>query len=232
MPTILNDFITPTLLNLGNRADLNSGASPTRVQQWIKDAYIDLCMSVSFEELQFSLNDIFQPGVDVYNYPVDARAIVTLSLNPSVQGNVNTSQPIKRRDIKVVRRYSNTSQGVPAIYAPFNRQIIVRPVPNLAYPFIWDYWQLPQVDPNDAMLTIVLTPLDWNEIYVLMATLRGHISLLERDKASEVRMLLYGDPKNMEEPGLIKRKLLIHTAENVDSDYAIRPRTRPYTSRR
>lgn len=227
MPTILNDFVVPVTLNLGNRSDITS-----RVQQWVLDSYIDLCMTVPFEELQFSFNDIFSPTIDTYAYPADARAIITLSLNPSIQGNVNTSQPIKRKNIQVVRRYSNNAPGVPAIYAPFNRQIIVRPVPNLAYPFIWDYWQLPQIDPADPMQTLVLTALDWNEIHILAATLRGHLALLERDKAKEVHVLLYGDPKNVENPGLIKRKLLIHAAENVDSDYAIRPRLRPYSRRK
>lgn len=90
--TTLNDFITPTLLNLGNRADLNLGSPPTRVQQWIIYAYTDLCMTVPFEELQFTVDDIFQPTIGEYDYPVSARAIVTLSLNPSIQGNINTSQ--------------------------------------------------------------------------------------------------------------------------------------------
>jgi hypothetical protein len=106
----------------------------------------------------------------------------------------------------------------------------VRPVPDQAYPFVWDYWQLPQLAaPVEG--TQVLTPLDWDEIIMLMATLRGHIGLLERDKAAELRTLLYGDPTDQSNPGLIKKKLLIHAAENVDSDFAIRPKVRSYTSR-
>lgn len=224
---ILNDFVSEVTLNLGNRTDI-----APRVSIWLRDAYIDLTMTVPFEELQFTFDDIFQPTIDIYDYPTDARAIVTLSLSPSM-ANPSTSQPIKRRNIQVVRRYSTSmNPGVPAIYAPFNRKILVRPVPNLAYPFKWDYWQLPQIDPTNSLDTIVLTPLDWNEIITYMATMRGHLSLLERDKAAEIHTLLYGDPKNVDEPGLIKKKLLIHAAENYDSDYGIRPRVRPYTSKR
>jgi hypothetical protein len=231
---LLGDSVTIVQLNLGNRQDLVS-----RISGWLARAYIDLCMNYPFEELEFPIDDVFQQGVGTYPYPDSSapnsstvRAIKTISMTVG-QGN---QQPVKRRDIKIIRRYNTSSQqGPPAIYGPFNRQIYVRPIPDQSYPFTWDTWILPQVDQTSASTinaTPFILPTDWQEILEYMATLRGHISLLERDKAQELHMLLYGDPMNQSQPGLIKTKILIHPAESYDSDYAIRPKNRPYSRQR
>lgn len=220
---IIGDSVATVQLNLGNRSDLAS-----RISQWLAYAYIDLGMSYPFEELEDSVDDFFLPNIDVYDYPVTARAIKTISLTLAQ----NSQQPVKRKDIKVVRRYNTTSQtGPPAIYGTRAKQILVRPVPNQQIPFIWDVWNLPAVDQTDTgtiNASTVLLPLDWIEIMQYMATLRGHIALLERDKAAEIHTLLYGDPTDNTQPGLIKTKLLIHSAESYDSDFAIRPKNRAY----
>lgn len=222
---IIGDSVATVQLNLGNRSDLAA-----RISQWLAYAYIDLGMSYPFEELEDTVDDMFLPTIDVYDYPVTARAIKTLSMTIGT----DSQQPIKRKDIKVIRRYSTASQsGPPSIYGTRAKQILVRPVPGQAYPFKWDIWSLPAVDQTDTSTinaSAVLLPLDWIEIMQYMATLRGHIALLERDKAAEIHTLLYGDPKDQDQPGLIKTKLLIHSAESYDSDYAIRPKNKAYSN--
>jgi hypothetical protein len=220
---IIGDSVATVRLNLGNRADLDA-----RISQWLAYAYIDLGMSYPFEELEASIDDAFVSTIEVYNYPDGVRAIKTISMTVS-----NQQQPVKRRDIKVIRRYSSTIPGPPAIYGTRAKQILVRPIPDKSYPFIWDVWLLPAVDqtsPATINASAMLLPLDWAEILQYMATLRGHIALLERDKAAEVHTLLYGDPGSPGVVGLIKQKLLIHAAESYDSDYAIRPKIRAYSS--
>lgn len=223
---IIGDSVTTVQLNLGNRADLAS-----RISYWLAKAYIDLGMSYPFEELEASIDDNFLPSIDVYDYPDGARAIKTLSM----QVAPNSVQPVKRRDIKVIRRYTTQQiQGPPSIYGTRAKQILVRPVPDKQYVFTWDLWMLPEVDQTSAVTvnaSTVLLPLDWIEIMEYMATLRGHIALLERDKASEIHQLLYGDPTDQTQPGLIKTKLLIHSAESYDSDFAIRPKIKEYSFR-
>jgi len=224
----INDFVPVVAYNLGNRTDLTSG-SPSKVAIWLQQAYQHLTMAYPFEELQFTFDDTFLLGQDTYDYPDDARAIVTISL--TIPGSLQSQQPVYRRDIRLLRRYANVIQGPPSIYAPFNRKILVRPVPDQTYPFKWDFWQLPQITAN-IIDTPILTPQDWNDILQYLATMYGHMSLMERDKAGELHQLLYGDPKNVENPGLIKSRLLIHAAESYDSEFAIRPRVRNYTFRR
>lgn len=218
----LGSLAAEVQLNLGNRSDIAS-----RVNGWLADAYIDLGSALPFPTLEITLNDQFTQGIDIANYPADLRAVKTITLQTTVSGS-NTVR-IWRRDIRVIRRYS-LAQGQPAIYAPYGLGIIVRPVPDRQYQFIWDYWQQPQIT-TDQISTNILLPQDWIEILKLSATLRGHIGLFERDKAGELRQLLFGDPKHPEEnPGLIKQKLLQRTAENVDSEFSIRPRIRRFTS--
>jgi hypothetical protein len=145
----------------------------------------------------------------------------------------NAPQPIKRRDIKIVRRYNTSNQtGPPSIYGTVAKTILVRPIPSQQFAFTWDVWNLPDVDQTSTATinaSTVLLPLDWIEIMQYMATLRGHIALLERDKAAEIHQLLYGDPTDQTQPGLIKTKLLIHSAESYDSDFAMRPKKRAYS---
>jgi hypothetical protein len=221
---IIGDSVSTVQLNLGNRSDLAA-----RISQWLAYAYIDLGMSYPFEELEASIDDMFVPTIGTYDYPDGVRAIKTISMTAFG----NSQQPVKRRDIKIIRRYNtDATTGPPSIYGTRAKQILVRPIPNQTFPFTWDVWMLPAVDQTSTSTinaSTVLLPLDWIEIMQYMATLRGHISLLERDKAAEIHTLLYGDPLDQTQPGLIKTKLLIHSAESYDSDYAIRPKNRAYS---
>jgi hypothetical protein len=220
----IGDSVATVRLNLGNRSDLD-----VRISNWLAHGYQDLGMSYPFEELEQTIDDTFLPNIDIYNYPDGVRAIKTISMTPFA----NQQQPVKRKDIKIVRRYNTTSQtGPPSIYGPFNRTILVRPVPSQAFPFKWDVWMKPSIDFTDTAsinASIVVLPDDWIEILEYMATLRGHIGLLERDKAGELHTLLYGDPTDVSQPGLIKTKLLIHSAESYDSEYGTRPKIRAYS---
>lgn len=220
----IGDFVPEVQLNLGNRSDLAS-----RISFWLGRGYMDLGMSYPFEELEDTIDDMFVPNIDIYDYPGNVRAIKTISMTPFA----NMQQPVKRKDIKIVRRYNTTSQtGPPSIYASYHKQILVRPIPNQGYPFKWDVWMKPAIDFTDASTlnpTVILLPDDWLEILMYMATLRGHIGLLERDKATEIHTLLYGDPTDVNQPGLIKTKLLIHSAESYDAEYGTRPKIRAYS---
>jgi len=172
----------------------------------------------------------FTPGTDLYPYPSDCRGIVTLTI---VQPD-GTTLPIRRRNIKVLRRFTTISGswGPPTIYASFGRQIYVRPVPDQGYNFYWDYWMYPTLTQPWANVanTPVMVPPDWYEIVRFAAVMRGHMALLERDKAAEIKQLLYGNPDDPNAPpGLIKAKILQKASENVDSEFAIRPLTRRYT---
>jgi len=226
------DRTTRVMLMLGNRSDLVTSPTPAagdRIVGWVQDAYTEIAMGYPFEELEDSIPDQFVTSIDTYNYPTAVRAVKTLT---GVKSD-GTTWPIWKRDIRVIDRYSSTTNvGPPSIYAPFKKQIIVRPVPDTVYDFIWRVWLKPSFA-DDIVSTELLVPDDWLEIIDYAAALRGHTELLERDKAAEINRLLFGgfNPgtgKPM--PGLIRQKMLLFTAESVAAEYPIQPRVRRYTN--
>jgi hypothetical protein len=79
----------------------------------------------------------------------------------------------------------------------------------------------------DIGATEIQVPDDWLEIVDLGAILRGHISLLERDKAAEVQQLLFGltiPTTGKMVPGLIAVMWNRRQAQAPAMDYNIQPR--------
>lgn len=226
----INALVNEVTLELGNRSDLAiipSGQTISRVVLWIKEAYLDFAMSYPFEDLESTVPDQFVPNIDTYAYPDSARAIKTVN----GQNADGTMFPVKRKHIRVVRRYTTNvnANARPAIYASYANTIIVRPIPDISYTLLWDVWMKPQFT-TDVISTQILLPDDWIELLRMASVMRGHNYLLERDKAREIYIALYGDPTKRNRPGLIREKMLKSAAENVDSEYAIRPMPRVYTS--
>lgn len=221
--TAISDLVSDVAFGLGNRTDLTSG-SPSKVAGYVQKAYVDLGSSYRFELLQVTKeNLVFSENEDTYAYPADARAINAITAQDA-NGN---ALPVRKKDIHTIRRFG-TNPGPPSIYAPYGTNFIIRSIPDQEYTYTLDYWQIPQIT-QDVVSTVLLVPTDWVLIVQYLATMIGHIALLERDKAGELHKLLYGDPVHPDMPGLIKERLLRWAAENVDSDYAIRPVIKSYT---
>jgi hypothetical protein len=107
--------------------------------------------------------------------------------------------------------------------------VVIRPIPDQGYPMRWRIWLKPNIkDPVETSELAI--PDDWLEIIDYGAKMRGFADLLERDKAREIWVLLYGDPKKKDAPGLIKQKMLLKQAEAEDDNFAIQPRIRRYAN--
>ncbi len=222
---------------LGQRADID-----TRINQWIRDAFIELAMSIPFEELLSSKDETTTTGAtlgvdDIYDYPDDCRAIKSIHM---VRAD-GSSYEVRRKNTKYLDKYNTSATGPPTIYAPwsvqpqasFKRQIIVRPMPGASVTFTlrWRFWQLPIIDGTlaDTFLTV---PLDWLEIIDYSAALRGFQELLEPARAQATFAFLYGgiDPNTgFKMPGIIKQRMTAMIAESESEEYGIRPRLVGYT---
>lgn len=245
---------------LGNRADisqLGTNGSPSRVDQWIWQSYLNLGMSYPFEDLEDSFTGQWSAGMDFIAYPPQARAIKSIAF---YQQN-GTAIRISWKDITYLRRYPAQnpsvpvtsgliSVGPPSIVAPFGQNLYVRPYADSnIYNFIADLWSKPQqtvgqdnTDPPyasqgnaDIGSTVIAVPDDWLEIVDIGAILRGHISLIERDKARELQELLFGftmPETGKQIPGLIAKMWQRRQAQAPYTDYNIQPRQskRSYTS--
>ena len=225
MPTTTIGDIIPILIGqLGNRNDL-----ATKCTIWLAAAYIEVAMAYPFDELEKTILDSAAIGVDYLDYPTDDNGEVVRAIKSIVLIlSDGSTQPLQKKNIKVIDRYHSTSKGPPSIYAPFESLVYLRPVPDKTYDLKWRVWRRPHLDTvvND---TVIELPDDWLEIVGYSAAIRGFTDLLEADKAAAIMQLLHGvtNPKTGAKltPGLIAQKLLRKTVESEDSDYPIAPLT-------
>jgi hypothetical protein len=224
---------------LGNRTDLVS-----KIEGWVRDAYFEFGMKYDFEELEETHNLAITGANNnnTYTYPTltlnnnswYVRGIKALTLF----GNNNTRViPLIKKDIKWLDRLPET-QGSPAIFCSFKNSIIMHPTPNTDWTLRWRVWLKPRIEIEDnnnnlhMNSTEILLPEDWLELIDYGAALRGHVDLLERDKAGEIMQLLFGseDPRNGRKiPGLISQRLLRRHAESPMNDWGMRPKRMGYT---
>ena len=225
MATIL-DRAPEVIAMLGNRTDITS-----RVYQWISDAYVELAMGYKFEELEDTRMPLTSAWVDTYPYDTDVRAVKTLSITFNLGTPAQTQRRLWRRNIRNIDRYSN-QPGSPAVYAPYNRSAILRPVPDQSYQMTWRVWLKPAIDPT-IQNTILNVPDDWLEIIDYAAAMRGWTKLMEFDKSQAIFAMLFGGGEDQKTkkpyPGLIKGKMLLRQAESEDDNYPISPRVRRYS---
>jgi len=228
---------------LGNRQDVLTYTSfPTvanmqdtdRLAIWLKEAYTEICLGYRFEELGTSFQDAFVPNVDTYQLPSQCRFLRAVTL---LYSNGLQPRPIRRRHIRNIRRYQTITGGPPAIYAPFNPggtpSIIVRPVPDQGYPFIWDYQQKPTFAGTVAATSIQL-PDDWIGVLKGLTRLKGHTSLVENDKMQAMQVYLFGgyDPGiGRRVPGIIKGLIDARDKMDIeDVEFGLQPQVRRYTN--
>lgn len=224
---------------LGNRADLTSVVAPnavSRVMGWIRDSYINLCMSYELETLEVSLSTTLAINSNSLSYPPDCRAIQSLTFsNP----DGTTFQP-DWKDLQYFRMFNQVNPGPPSIWTTQNQTIFFGPKADKQYNLIIDYLQLPQIldaggnvlDPSqstkDISTTPILLPYDWLEVLDYGAEMRGHAELLEREKAQQIQQLLFGFTiplTNKFVPGLIGQIMTRRQAQAPLVDYGIQPRT-------
>lgn len=222
---------------LANRTDIRA-----RVEAWLRDAYYELGMSYDFEELEATHNMDVGNNESTYEYPEvsiannnwEVRAIKALTLRGN---NNNTIIDLTRKTIQWIDRYPEIYDR-PVLYAPFRNSIVLHPIPSSNWTLRWRVWLKPRIEIEDnnnnlyMNSTQICLPDDWLEILDYSAALRGHIELLERDKAGEVMQLLFGadDPRTGRRiPGLIKQKMLRKHAESPIGDWGMRPKVRGYT---
>lgn len=216
---LISDRISKIQFLLGNRTDIDD-----RIVGWAGDAWRELGSTVPFVQLEETFEDQFIVGEEEYPYPEEARAVKSIVIFPTA----NSAFRPRKKDIRMIESYSTSIPGTPAIWAPYNNSILVRPIPNVALDFRWRCWMNPVlVGPGQA--TPLLMPDDWLTVFDHLAAMIGNASLGQGEKAHELDVLLHGDPKHPDKPGWIKRKMLREAAENVVSDYATDPMVRPYT---
>jgi hypothetical protein len=245
--TIANREINVSM-KLGNRADLNqpavgSGNTYSRIDGWLRDAYISIAYARTFEQTEQTISFNTVPGNDTYPYPTTVRAIKSLvGLNQQTGASVI----VDWKDMNYVRRYSvgnqgpnQPYQGTPSIVAAWANTLVFRPFPDQQPYLFWlDCWMKPVIAgvngvPGLLNATQLLVPDDWLEVIDYEAAMRGHAELLERDKAHEIAALLNGwvEPDGSKTIGLIERLQNRAQAQAPYKDWGMQPKFKPQYTR-
>ena len=197
----------------------NRTTDTTRADIWIRDALLEISGNPDYRD-DFPELEVFGP---VFNLTANTQEYAETSfINNSDEPMIVLADMLLWIDFpaNTVRRkldvshYQKTDKFTPIFSLPtewyrFGSNIGFNPVPDKAYQ---TQARLIKMHPiNDANLnqTTILLPRDWNEILIWAAVQRGFMELLEFEKADKVHKLLYGDPDNKAQPGLIfslKRK--------------------------
>jgi hypothetical protein len=220
----------------GGKVNITAAAQtgPSRIDLWLRDAYINLGMSTPFPDSEFSIQDLYTvQGVDNLNYPDTVRAIKCLTLYRP-DGTVLT---METKDVQYIRRMNSQNQGAPSIWCDFAQSILLRPVPdgNGPYQAVMDVWLKPVIL-NPIETTPILLPDDWLEVLDYMAAARGHTELQEEDKARAIQSLLYGsvDPQTGKyTPGMVQNLQTRMQATSPYINFGVQPKgaTQTYTRR-
>jgi hypothetical protein len=77
--------------------------------------------------------------------------------------------------------------------------------------------------------TPILLPTEWNEVIEWAAAMRGFAELLAFERAAEIRVMLFGDPKEPSRPGLISAIKSRRRQENWRQQQSLRPVVHKYS---
>jgi hypothetical protein len=210
-----------------------SRQGPSRIDQWLRAAYINLMMENRFPGTEGTYTFILQRGKGAYPYPDWVRAVERLTLYKP-DGTVLT---LETKDIGYIRRMNAVTQSAPSMWCEFGKTIVFRPMPdgNGPYTCYLDVWTNPIVAVPIGS-TLNLLPSDWVEALEYSASSRGHTDLQEEDKAHAIQSLLYGymDPQTGKyTPGLIQNLQNRIQASAPHKDYGMQPKGTmiPFTRR-
>lgn len=212
--------------------EVKTVAGPSRIELWLKAAYINLMMENRFPGTEGTFTFNLIQGSGAYAYPTFVRAIEALTLYRP-DGTIIT---VETKDVKYIRRMNAVNQAAPSMWCEYGNLILMRPIVdgNGPYQCVLDVWLNPIID-TQISNTENLLPLDWVEALEYSATVRGHINLQEDDKARSVQSLLYGftDPSGKYTPGVIQNLQTRMQASAIFKDWGVQPKgkTQSYTRR-
>jgi hypothetical protein len=227
--TTIAQRIGDVALELGNRADITSGA-PSRVAVWYKNSYISIAMGFNFEQLEDSVVNQMSSTFE-FTFPATARAINSLVYYDQ-NGGVNKP---KFTDIESIRKSGDfagvssnpLAPGRPGMYTLYDGQLLFSPpFDSGPYNLVLDTWDKPVIS-ADVVSTVLNVPDDWLEALDYGAIMRGHAMLGEPDKALTVQRLLYGytDPTSGKYiPGLLSNLQTRKQANAPARDYGLQPK--------
>lgn len=116
---------------LGGRDDI----APSTLNEWLNDAYLDVCTSLDIDEMKGSLAIATVAGQALYRLPAVVSSTQGAALTDSQM--MNDGQPLSKVDKSAYRDWPNRS-GRPEYYFREGELIVLYPTPDKAYSIALD----------------------------------------------------------------------------------------------
>jgi hypothetical protein len=251
MPVLTPSGIQFYISDLDNEVLLrceNKTTDLSRADIWLRDALIEITSSFDFRN-EFDALEEFGP---LYNLQGGSTLAPNGSLPGFVTGSIQEypfsnivpagDYNIATLDILIwqdpptnsIRRklepshYQKADNFQPTFSLPtewyrFADTFGVTPAPDKNYQVQARILRAHPINDNSVAQTLILIPREWNEILIWAAVERGFMEYLEYEKGQKVHMLLYGDPKHPDRPGIIEGRKKRREHEAHRSTTALRP---------
>lgn len=206
--TTIADILPDVQLILQNRTDISN----YKPERFAKKAIEELTLAYPFEELRVS-----GPRVNLnpnqtfpYQYPVsfflnpgdDYSQIQALCVFTVPQ----VAYPLKYDTPAAVQTILFIPGGLPSKWTRFGTNIWIGTQPSLPYVSYMIY-QKRHPFTSDIVSSVIMMPPEWFEVVQYATAYRLAAGPLRwSDMAATLRSMLYGDPNDPSEPGLIKRR--------------------------
>lgn len=233
MPEVVN---TDTIGTLANEVILrveNRTTDLSRAYVWLRDALIEITSAFDLRNEFDTLEILGTP----YNLTVNVQEYDETPLLPAgVPYNLSTldiliwldppTNSVRWRLEHSHYQKADTFQptnSVPTEWYRFGNTIGFNPIPDKAYQVRTRMLQPHPINDSNLSATAIIIQRDWNEILIWAAAMRGFMELLEFEKAEKIRVLLYGDPKHPDRPGLVEGRKKRREHEAWRTEEALRP---------
>ena len=241
MPTTIQDIASEAGLEILNRSDNVGRAFALKAAT---RAYRTICAAVPFSGLQ-TLSDEIPTVANQAEYNLDA-----LITSPELQGIINirytmasgTKRRLTRDDTRTFDAVgTSVSTPSPSLYSRFGSTIeLFQPPDSANDTFRIRYWARPIISTDDPGAAQLVTPVEWEELFIWETVYRLYNYLEEFEKAAMLMQTSFMPRQRspskvaMHEIGIISRlwnDLLqtIPAREFVDEDFGINPLSRSYT---
>lgn len=224
----IGDLDSEVILRLENRTtDLS------RADIWLRDALLEI---TSDFDLRNEFDQLEVWGTP-FNLTIDTQEYPETNLVPSdVDYNVSTldiliwlDPPTNSIRWKLENSHYQKADmfqptnSVPTEWYRFGNNIGFNPIPDKGYQVQTRMLMQHPINDSDLTATTILIPRDWNEILIWASVERGFMEILEFEKAEKVHVLLYGDPKHPDRPGLIEGRKKRREQEAWRTEAVLRP---------
>lgn len=241
MPIVQTSPVTTKIFDLGAEVILkveNRTSDLNRAYVWIQEAIKEIAHNTDFrndfDQLEV-LGPTFDLSINVSEYdesniiPPGELLLSTLNISVWIDPPTNaTRRKLRPGHFQESDKFVTSTPSQPTFWYRFGSNIGFFPVPDKTYQIQARVLKEHPFNDADVKSTNILLPKDWNEIICWSAAMRGFMELLEYEKAEKIKILLHGDPKYPERPGLMYGRKKRHEREDWRQQKTLRPVVRRY----